>query len=91
MHGTAPDIAGKNKANPTALLLSACMMLHHLGLSAHGSAIESAVFNVIREQKVRSLLVVAAAGCFKVLACPPSHRSRYGSLFSCFPCAVHHW
>jgi isocitrate dehydrogenase (NAD+) len=29
-HGTAPDIAGKNKANPTALLLSAVMMLRHL-------------------------------------------------------------
>ena len=53
VHGTAPDIAGKNKANPTALLLSACMMLHHLGLSSHGTAIENAVFSVIREQKVR--------------------------------------
>lgn len=30
VHGTAPDIAGKNKANPTALLLSAVMMLRHL-------------------------------------------------------------
>lgn len=30
VHGTAPDIAGKNLANPTALLLSACMMLEHL-------------------------------------------------------------
>jgi len=51
VHGTAPDIAGKNKANPTALLLSACMMLHHIGLSTHGAAIEKAVFSVIREQK----------------------------------------
>jgi isocitrate/isopropylmalate dehydrogenase len=30
VHGTAPDIAGKDKANPTALLLSAVMMLRHL-------------------------------------------------------------
>ena len=30
VHGTAPDIAGKNKANPTALALSAVMMLRHL-------------------------------------------------------------
>ena len=30
VHGTAPDIAGQNKANPTALLLSAVLMLHHL-------------------------------------------------------------
>ena len=31
VHGSAPDIAGKNIANPTALLLSALMMLEHLG------------------------------------------------------------
>ncbi len=31
VHGSAPDIAGKNKANPTALILSAMLMLHHLG------------------------------------------------------------
>lgn len=32
VHGTAPDIAGKNMANPTALLFSACMMLEHMEL-----------------------------------------------------------
>lgn len=32
VHGTAPDIAGKNKANPTALLLSGVMMLKAMGL-----------------------------------------------------------
>jgi isocitrate/isopropylmalate dehydrogenase len=32
VHGTAPDIAGKGLANPTALLLSSVMMLRHLGL-----------------------------------------------------------
>lgn len=32
VHGTAPDIAGKDMANPTALLLSAVMMLRHMGL-----------------------------------------------------------
>ena len=31
VHGSAPDIAGKNLANPTALLLSALMMLRHIG------------------------------------------------------------
>ena len=35
VHGTAPDIAGKDMANPTALLLSGVMMLRHLGLSKH--------------------------------------------------------
>ncbi len=34
VHGTAPDIAGKNLANPTALLFSGCMMLKHIGLNA---------------------------------------------------------
>ena len=33
VHGSAPDIAGKDLANPTALLLSACLMLDHLGYS----------------------------------------------------------
>ena len=32
VHGTGPDIAGQNKANPTALLLSGVMMLRHMGL-----------------------------------------------------------
>jgi len=31
VHGTAPDIAGKNIANPTALMLSSLLMLQHLG------------------------------------------------------------
>ena len=31
VHGSAPDIAGKGLANPTALILSGCMMLDHLG------------------------------------------------------------
>merc|ERR1712013_517003 len=36
VHGTAPDIAGEDKANPTALLLSGCMMLRHMGLRKYG-------------------------------------------------------
>lgn len=36
MHGTAPDIAGKNLANPTALLLSGTMMLKSMGLESYG-------------------------------------------------------
>ena len=34
VHGTAPDIAGKDLANPTALLFSGCMMLRHIGMNA---------------------------------------------------------
>jgi len=51
VHGTAPDIAGQNKANPTALLLSACMMINHLGMHEHGSRIQNAVLETIREGK----------------------------------------
>lgn len=50
VHGTAPDIAGKNLANPTALLLSACMMLDHMELYDHGEAIRSAIYNTIENR-----------------------------------------
>jgi isocitrate dehydrogenase (NAD+) len=49
VHGTAPDIAGKDLANPTALLLSAIMMLRHLGESAAAQRIETALEKVYRE------------------------------------------
>ncbi|OWF47932.1 isocitrate dehydrogenase [NAD] subunit alpha, mitochondrial [Mizuhopecten yessoensis] len=51
VHGTAPDIAGQNKANPTALLLSSVMMLRYMGLTSYGDRIETAAFDVIREGK----------------------------------------
>lgn len=59
VHGTAPDIAGQDKANPTALLLSAVMMLRHLELKEHADRIETAIFQTIQEGKVGwySLLV----------------------------------
>jgi isocitrate dehydrogenase (NAD+) len=43
VHGSAPDIAGKGLANPTALLRSAIMMLHHLGLKDEANRIETAL------------------------------------------------
>ncbi len=43
VHGTAPDIAGKNIANPTALLLSGIAMLHHVGLTENAAVIENAL------------------------------------------------
>lgn len=43
VHGTAPDIAGQNKANPTALLLSGCMMLRHLRMGDYAATIENAL------------------------------------------------
>ncbi|HEY4955029.1 MAG TPA: NADP-dependent isocitrate dehydrogenase [Gemmatimonadaceae bacterium] len=43
VHGSAPDIAGKNIANPTAIILSAAMMLRHLGEGKAAGDIEQAV------------------------------------------------
>ncbi len=43
VHGTAPDIVGQDKANPSALLLSACIMLRHLGLLRHATRVERAL------------------------------------------------
>ena len=43
VHGSAPDIAGQSKADPTAAFLSAAMLCEHLGLSAEAARIEQAV------------------------------------------------
>src|SRR5438477_12925131 len=42
VHGSAPDIAGQNRANPTALLTSAILMLRHLGLDREAARVEQA-------------------------------------------------
>lgn len=47
VHGSAPDIAGKGLANPTALLLSSCMMLRHMLLNEYADKIENAVLKTI--------------------------------------------
>jgi isocitrate dehydrogenase (NAD+) len=44
VHGSAPDIAGSDRANPTALLLSAILMLRHLELSGHADSVERALY-----------------------------------------------
>lgn len=49
VHGTAPDIAGKNIANPTALLLSGIAMLQHLGLNATAAKIENALLYTLEQ------------------------------------------
>ncbi|KAI1640299.1 isocitrate dehydrogenase subunit 1 [Biscogniauxia mediterranea] len=48
------DIKGKDQANPTALILSASMMLRHLGLDDHANRIARAVYGVIAEGKYRT-------------------------------------
>jgi isocitrate dehydrogenase (NAD+) len=51
VHGSAPDIAGQGKANPTALMLSAVMMLIHLGETDAARKLQGAVEAVYREGK----------------------------------------
>lgn len=54
VHGTAPSLAGRDIANPTALLLSAVMMLRHLGMLAQADRIERALLFVLEEGKART-------------------------------------
>jgi isocitrate dehydrogenase (NAD+) len=51
VHGTAPDIAGKGFANPTALLMSAIMMLNHLGERTAAQRIDAAIIKVYGEAR----------------------------------------
>lgn len=51
VHGTAPDIAGKNKANPTALLLSSVMMLRYMNLSEYANIIQNGIYNVLKQRE----------------------------------------
>jgi len=51
VHGTAPDIAGKGIANPTALLMSSILMLNYIREASTASRVEQALWNVYREGK----------------------------------------
>lgn len=51
VHGSAPPIAGKNIANPMGAILTAAMMLNHLGLTSEASQIEAAVLEAVRQEK----------------------------------------
>ena len=60
VHGSAPDIAGKNLANPTAVILSAAMMLRHIGEGKAANEIEHAVL-VTLENGVRTADMAGSA------------------------------
>lgn len=49
VHGSAPDIKGQNKANPTALLLSAIEMLRYIGETLYAEKIEKALFKTLKD------------------------------------------
>ncbi|MBN8900618.1 MAG: NAD-dependent isocitrate dehydrogenase [Rhodospirillales bacterium] len=54
VHGSAPDIAGKGIANPTALLLAAGLMLDHVGLTQQATALRRGIDAVLIEDNVRT-------------------------------------
>ena len=55
VHGTAPDIAGQDKANPTALLLSAVLMLHHLEEDAKAVRVMEALWRALADESARTV------------------------------------
>ncbi|WP_261795625.1 isocitrate/isopropylmalate family dehydrogenase [Methanobrevibacter oralis] len=52
VHGSAPDIAGQGKANPIAMMLSAIMMLRHLGENAAADKFDAAILKVLNQGNV---------------------------------------
>ncbi len=54
VHGSAPDIAGQHKANPTALILGAALMLDHCKLGAEATRLRSAIARTLREKRTRT-------------------------------------
>lgn len=62
VHGSAPDIAGQNVANPTALLLSACLMLDHVGEPAAATRIRAAIETAVAGVGTRTRDLGGTAG-----------------------------
>lgn len=62
VHGSAPDIAGQDKANPTALLQSAVLMLHHLNETETANKVQAALEKVYAEGKTLTRDVGGSAG-----------------------------
>ena len=66
VHGSAPDIAGKGVANPLAAILSAGMLLEHLGLGASAAAVRRAVGAVLKAGRPRTPDLGGRAGTKEV-------------------------
>lgn len=69
VHGSAPDIAGKGLANPTALLLSSIMMLQHMELYEYADRIQKAIFDTLADGKV-------SRASLPELTCEPGRLTR---------------
>ena len=66
VHGSAPDIAGKNLANPMALILSSAMMLDHVGEANAGRRVREAVHATLRDGKVLTRDLGGSAGTSQI-------------------------
>jgi 3-isopropylmalate dehydrogenase len=62
VHGSAPDIAGRGKADPTAAVLSASMLLEHLGQSEASARVEAAVAADLASRDARNPGTTAEIG-----------------------------
>uniref|UniRef100_A0A0N5A8S7 Isocitrate dehydrogenase [NAD] subunit, mitochondrial n=1 Tax=Syphacia muris TaxID=451379 RepID=A0A0N5A8S7_9BILA len=68
VHGTAPDIAGKDKANPTALLLSSIMMLRYMSMNKYADKIQKACFDSIADGSCKTVDLGGTATCSEYTA-----------------------
>jgi isocitrate dehydrogenase (NAD+) len=68
VHGSAPDIAGKDMANPLALLLAAAMMLDHVGRQDLGARLRAAIDATLNTDKVRTKDLGGSAGTRELTA-----------------------
>jgi 3-isopropylmalate dehydrogenase len=78
-HGSAPDIAGQDRANPVSLILSAAMLLRHLGLSKAAAAIETACDAALARPETRTQDLGGALGT-AAFAETLAHTMRKASL-----------
>jgi len=62
VHGSAPDIAGQDKANPTALLLASAMMLDHVKLPEMATKLRQAIHDTLNVDMVRTSDLGGTAG-----------------------------
>jgi len=62
VHGSAPDIAGKGVANPTAITLSGCLLLEHIGMDEAAERVRKALFETMTTSDVRTPDVGGSAG-----------------------------
>jgi hypothetical protein len=83
VHGSAPDIAGQSKADPTATVLSVALLLRHLGYDAEADRIDAAVQADLAERATlpaRSTVEIGDALAARVSGWPPDgDRRRLGT------------